>query len=37
LEDSQKGWSQEATQESVWTAEEVVIPDFDNDMDWDEK
>jgi len=36
LEDNQKGWSQEATQESVRTAAEVVIPDSDDDMDSDE-
>ena len=35
LEDSQRGWSQESTQQSVKTAAEVVIPDSDNDMDSD--
>jgi len=33
LEDSQRGWSQESTQQSIKTAVEVVIPDSDNDMD----
>jgi len=33
IEDSQKGWSQETTQQSIRTAAEVVIPDSDNDMD----
>jgi len=35
LEDSQRGWSQETEQQSIKTAVEVVIPDFDNDMDSD--
>jgi len=35
LEDSQRGWSQEATQQSIKTATEVMIPDSDNDMDSD--
>jgi len=35
LEDSQRGWSQETTQQSIKTAAEVVIPDSDNDMDSD--
>jgi len=33
LEDSQRGWSQETTQQSIKTAAKVVIPDSDNDMD----
>jgi len=33
LEDSQRGWSQKATQQSIKTAVEVVILDSDNDMD----
>ena len=33
LENSQRGWSQELTQQSVKAAAEVVIPDSDNDMD----
>jgi len=37
LEDSQKGWSQETTQQSIRTAAEVVIPDSDNDMDSDDE
>ena len=37
LEDSQRGWSQEATQQSIMTAVEVVIPDSDNDMDSDDE
>jgi len=37
LEDSQRGWSQEATQQSTKTAAEVVIPDSDNDMDSDDE
>jgi len=37
LEDSQRDWSQEATQQSIKTAAEVVIPDSDNDMDSDEE
>jgi len=37
LEDSQRGWSQEATQQSIKTAAEVVIPDSDNDMDSDDE
>jgi len=37
LEDSQRGWSQEATQPSVKTAAEVVIPDSDNDIDSDDE
>jgi len=35
LEDSQKGCSQETTQQSIKTAAEVVIPDSNNDMDSD--
>ena len=37
LEDSQSGWSQETTQQSIKTAAEVVIPDSDNDMDSDDE
>jgi len=37
LEDSQRGWSQETTQQSIKTAGEVVIPDSDNDMDSDDE
>jgi len=37
LEDSQRGWSQETTQQSIKTAVEVVIPDSDNDMDSDDE
>jgi len=37
LEDRQRGWSQETTQQSVKTAAEVVIPDSDNDMDSDDE
>jgi len=37
LEDSQKGWSQETTQQLVRTAAEVVIPDSDNNMDSDDE
>ena len=37
MEDSQRGWSQESTQQSVKTAAEVVIPDSDNDKDSDNK
>jgi len=37
LEDSQRGWSQETTQQSIKTAAEVVIPDSDNDMDSDDE
>jgi len=37
LEDSQRGWSQETTQQSIKTATEVVIPDSDNDMDSDDE
>ena len=35
LEESQRGWSQESTQQSVKAATEVIIPDSDNDMDSD--
>jgi len=37
LEDSQRGWGQETTQQSIETAAEVVIPDFDNDKDSDDQ
>jgi len=37
LEDSQKGCSQETTQQSTRTAAEVVISDSDNDMDSDDE
>jgi len=37
LGDSQRGWSQETTQQSIKTAAEVVIPDSDNDMDSDDE
>jgi len=37
LEDSQRGWSQETTQQSIKTAAEVVIADSDNDMDSDDE
>ena len=37
LEDSQRGLIQESTQQSIKTAAEVVIPDFDNDMDSDDE
>ena len=37
LQDSQRGWSQETTQQSIKTAVQVVIPDSDNDMDSDEE
>jgi len=37
LEDSQRGWSQETTQQSIKTAAKVVIPDSDNDMDSDDE
>ena len=37
LEDSQKGWSQETTQQSIRTAAEVVIPDSEKDMDSDDE
>ena len=37
MEDSQRGWSQEAIQQSVKTAAEVVIPDSDNNMDSDDE
>jgi len=37
LEDCQRGWSQETTQQSIKTAAEVVISDSDNDMDSDVK
>jgi len=37
LEDSQRGWSQESTQQSIKTAVEVVIPHSDNDMDKDDE
>ena len=37
LEDSQRGWSQETTQQSTKTTAEVVIPDSDNDMDSDDE
>jgi len=37
LEDSQRGWSQETTQQSIGTAAEVVILDSDNDMDSDDE
>jgi len=37
LEDSQRGWSQETTQQSIKTAVEVVIPDSDNNMDSDDE
>jgi len=37
LENSQKGWSQETTQQSARTTAEVVIPDSDNDMDSDDE
>jgi len=37
LEDSQRGWSQETTQQSIKTAAEVVIPDSENDMDSDDE
>ena len=37
LEDSQRGWSQESTQQSVKTTVEVVIPDSDNNMDSDDE
>ena len=37
LEDSQRGWRRESTQQSIKTAAEVVIPDSDNDMDSDDE
>jgi len=37
LMDSQRGWSQESTQQSIKTAAEVVIPDSANDMDSDDE
>jgi len=37
LENGQRGWSQESTQQLVKTAAEVVIPNSDNDMDSDDE